>query len=232
MSIIYEIQKKCIERGITRLCHFTPSRKLSHILAGGKGILSSACLEREEQDIYEPTDIKRLDGQKSHICCSIEYPNLWYYDKVKNKDELFKEWVIILIKPYYLWKEGTKFCNRNASAKCGKYISKDFSGFKDMFNEAIEGSGNRVIKRGSNHLSCCPTDNQAEVLIPDCIGIDDLIGVVVRDDRQANREIGRFELMQIECKFPIYISPDLFDKIKLASCINRGHRPQEIRYNG
>jgi len=109
------ILEEAVQRGITRLCHFTPSRNLAHILSGGLGILATKHLKDDERALYNATDLARLDGHEDHICCSIEYPNAWYFDRAKDREPLFRDWVVLLINPRYLWEDGTKFCPRNAA---------------------------------------------------------------------------------------------------------------------
>jgi hypothetical protein len=78
------IKKKVRQRGVTRLCHFTPSRNLIHIASGVTGILATKKLEAEERKLYTPTDLLRFDGHAGFISCSLEYPNAWYFDKARG----------------------------------------------------------------------------------------------------------------------------------------------------
>ena len=55
--------------------------------------------------------------------------------------------------------------------------------FDSLFADVVE--GDRVYRRGPRHPDFLPTDEQAEVLIPDRISRPDVQGVVVRDDDQA-----------------------------------------------
>jgi hypothetical protein len=100
--VIREIKMEAKKRGITRLCHFTPARKLSHIACGETGVLSTKRLREDERAVFDPTDLARLDRHETHICCSIEYPNAWYMDKARAKELLFRDWVILLINSSYL----------------------------------------------------------------------------------------------------------------------------------
>src|SRR6266436_2579224 len=106
------IKAEAQRRGISRLCHFTPSRNLGQILIGNVGILATQKLRDDERGVYAPTDLERLDGFADHICCTIEYPNAWYFEKARGKEILFKDWVILLIDPKYLCAEGTRFSSR------------------------------------------------------------------------------------------------------------------------
>lgn len=232
MSDYDKIRQESCRRGISRLCHFTPSRKLGHIISGQKGILATSHLEEYERDIFNPTDIQRYDGHKAHICCSVEYPNGWYFDRTRASEVLFKDWVILFINHSYLWKPGVLFCHRNAAANYGRFLKEGFEGFVAMYESEITGAYDMTIKRSSTHLSSCPTDNQAEVLIPDSIEISDIVGIAVENESQAVKELKRFELMNVKCDLPIYICPYFYDKRKLSQLISNGNKPIETEYNG
>lgn len=225
--------KNAVEsRGITRICHFTPSRNLVHILTDEVGILATKHLQANERDIFTQTDLKRLDGHAGHICCSIEYPNAWYFDEAKSKDILFTDWVVLFVKSKYLWMPGTRFCSRNAASGFGAAIAEGETAFMSMFAQSVSGAGGNTFKRYNSHLACCPTDNQAEVLVPDLIGISDIIGIAVPNEKQARNEAARLEILGIpEDKYKFIIAPDLFDKRKLSNLIRSGKRPNEIPWN-
>lgn len=227
MSIDLEIQKECRLRGISRLCHFTPSRNLAHILAGNVGILATAHLENSERHVFNATDLQRLDGHKNHISCSIEYPNGWYFSRTRSAEFLFKDWVVLLIMPDYLWLPETLFCFRNASAGYGRYIQGGIAGFRLLYESSVAGAGTRIIRRSSRHLPACPTDNQAEVLVPDCIKLSNIIGIVVQNEDQARNELCRLRLQKLEIEISIYIAPAFYDKHELSSAISGGCRPEE-----
>lgn len=223
-----EIKREAKSKGITRLCHFSPSRNLIHIVTGSVGILATKNLRADERNIYTPTDIQRLDGYERHISCSIEFPNAWYFQKAREKEVLFTDWVILLIDPAYLWRKGTLFCPRNAASGYGRQVSEGFGGFSGMYADQVPGAYGKVYVRTEERLPCCPTDEQAEVLIPDRIVLRDIIGVVVHDEAQAKREILRFRLAQVaEDSFKFVLAPDLFEKHVLSAMIKTGRRPVE-----
>ncbi len=224
--MIAEIKVAVAERRITRLCHFTPSRKLAHIACGETGILSTKALKANERAVFDATDLARLDRHETHICCSIQYPNAWYMDRACAKDGLFRDWVILLINPRYLWTEGTLFCPRNAAADHGAHITQGASGFRALFSSTVHGAFR--IERSPRHLKSCPTDNQAEVLIPDRVPLTDILGVVVRSETQAKNEVSRLRLSGVDGNaFKFVIAPTLFDKYALRDCISTGLLPSE-----
>ncbi|PSB05936.1 DUF4433 domain-containing protein [filamentous cyanobacterium Phorm 46] len=226
--MIETIKQEVESRGITRLCHFTPSRNLVHILTGTTGILATKKLQTDERSVFTPTDLQRLDRHENYICCSIEYPNAWYFDKAKSKDELFKDWVILFINPKYLWLPGTRFCSRNAASASGNLVAEGKEAFLSMFDQSVPGAYNKTFTRSNTHLACCPTDNQAEVLIPDTISIGDILSIGVKTKTQAKNEAVRLSLLNVpEDRFNFVIAPTLFEKYNLKECISSGKRPQE-----
>jgi hypothetical protein len=227
MSIEAEVQR----RGITRLCHFTPSRNLAQILTGNMGILATKKLKDDERSVYTPTDLERLDGFPDHISCTIEYPNAWYFEKARAREILFKDWVILLINPKYLWCKGTKFCPRNAAAGFGTAVQEGEPAFRQMFAERTVGAYGKSFVRTAQRPDSCPTDEQAEVLVPDTISMGDIIGVVVQSEGQARDELVRIKLLNVpkgvQDSLGFVVAPILFDKYELSSSLKAGRRPQE-----
>jgi len=223
-----DIKKSAEKKTIKRLCHFTPSRNLLHIAAGKSGILSTSALEKAERITFNATDLKRLDGQRAHICCSIEYPNAWYFDRARTDNDLFPDWVVLLVDPKYLWQEGTLFCPRNAAAEYGRYIAKGPQAFEAMFSDEVVGTRQTVYRRTKDQLSACPTDQQAEVLVPDKIAIADVLGVGVKDEEQAMTERSRLKVTGLDPEmFRFVIAPHMFKKYELDNAIKNGKRPTE-----
>ena len=214
-------------RGITRLCHFTPSRNLMHIANDRQGILASKHLKSNERSVFNPTDSKRFDGHPSHVCCSIQYPNAWYFRKAREGEKLFLDWVVLLIRSHYLWLSGAKFCPRNAAAGSGKYVQEGEQAFNSLFEETVEGS--QTFTRGPLHPSFLPTDQQAEVLIPDRVEWWDVIGIAVYDEAQAKREASRLEMLQVSCP-PILIVPEFFNPQRLRGMLISGRTPEECEF--
>lgn len=223
------IKNAAVKRGITRLCHLTPSRNLLHIATDATGILASDRLEADRLATFNPVDQERLDGFPDHVCCSIQYPNAWYLRRVRQQDPIFLDWVVLLIRPDYLWQSGTKFSPRNAAANYGSLVSEGTNGFHSMFEGSTTGAGGRTFFRGTNHPAFLPTDEQAEVLIPNAVARDDILGVVVQDKEQAKRESVRMETLG--ARFPRYfVAPDLFDPQRLSNTLRSGLLPTGVEY--
>lgn len=212
---------KIKERKITRLCHFTRSQKAVHILSSEAGIKAVDFIEK---DIYDANDLLRLDGRTDYVNCSIQYPNHWYWNKIKNEDPLFRDWVILLINPAILLLDTTEFCSVNAATARGAYIKKGFNAFEELFNITIVGR-----KRTATMLSCCPTDDQAEVLVYKNISRKDIIGVIVKDKDQAERESIRwYDCLKNIPKLEIIIAPDCFNG-QWSNKVRKGIVPLEYK---
>jgi hypothetical protein len=222
-AVIEDIRRLVGEYGITRLCHFTPSRNLAHIARGGVGILATAALEADERRDFNPTDLARLDGHKSHISCSIEYPNAWYFDQAAAKDHLFTDWVVLGLDPAHLWRDDTLFCPYNASKGYGRGIQSGVDGFMALFTPSV-----REWRRNVLTPAWRPTDEQAEVLVADLIPMASIRSVIVSSLSQAKREAARLETLGVAPKnFNWTIAPTLFKKHELHAYLFRGERPPE-----
>jgi hypothetical protein len=215
-------------RQISRLCHFTPSRNLAHIVASKEGVLASRHLEEGERALFNPTDRDRLDGYRDYVCCSVQYPNGWYFRKARQRETLFRDWVVLLLDPRYLWLPGTRFCPRNAAAACGDLIRAGPEAFEALFAQVVDGM--RTFYRGPRHPEFLPTDEQAEVLIPDRVGLSDLQSVVVRDHSQARAEASRLRLMDLHVPRFVVV-PEFFDPDALSRQLRAGRIPPERVYD-
>ncbi len=215
-----DIKEIIEQRNIKRLCHFTKSKNLPQILMRGRGILASEFIA---EDIFDPNDNFRYDGKTKYINCSIQYPNVYYFNKISEKDIQFKEWIILFINPYIMTKEDTYFCKVNAAKENGKYIKKGADALKELFD-------NRVLKldRTNKMPTNVPTDLQAEVLIYEQIPVEAIEAIVVPNIEQAHREKTRLETFNLQIP-SIYVIPELFDK-KLGINIREGKIPKENIY--
>lgn len=220
-----KIRLDVLRRDIRRLCHFTSSANLLHVLQS-RLLKDRATLDREENVVVNPTDEMRLDGHREAICCSVEYPNTYYMDIAIKKQILFEGWVILLLKPDLLWSPDALFCEKNAAAGNGALIKSGELGYNAMFPASAMG-----YPRKATQLLCSPTDLQAEVLIPGPVPLSQVVGMIMRSEEQVQTELVRWETVGIERPdVPIYISPTLYSKTELRNHIWQGRRPDEIFY--
>lgn len=217
-----QIKAECHRRGIKRLCHFTQSRNLAHILGDCEGVLSRKTLTARDLP-HNPTDSHRYDGCKHLICCSITYPNVYYFTKVRGQDLLFKDWVVLMIKPDLLWAPTTQFCHCNAASESGRHIKSGYHAFNSLFTGVYR-------TRTMTHLQGVPTDIQAEVLVEEPILLDSIIGIGVESDEQAERELCRLKLQGIAWDKPIIVAPDFYDNDNLRNAVHTGKPVKERNY--
>ena len=214
-------------RRITRLCHFTRSNKLPHILSKETGIVANTELD-DQKELLSKNDELRLDGKLDYVCCSVQYPNTWYLNKIKDRDPLFKEWVIIFINPLLMLNSNTLFCHCNAATGYGKYIKSGIEGFNGMFKETV--IGKRIINRTPQMLPCCPTDDQAEVLIYKNISRSDILAIAFPNEEQARKEKSRLSFIaEVPKDIPFIVAPSLFDG-SWSALVRRGQVPSESLY--
>jgi hypothetical protein len=97
-----------------------------------------------------------------------------------------------------------------------------------MFASSVRGAYGRTFARSASHLPCSPTHEQAEVLVPDQIRLQDVLAVVVSSETQAKNELARFRAAGVPCdRFSLIVAPTLFDKRALSTHIRSGMRPTE-----
>ena len=216
--------KKFFEsRGVTRLCHFTKLVCLTHILSSPDGILAS---QNINSDILNQTDPVRLDGRKDSVCCSVQYPNTWYLEQARKRDQdrIFVDWIVIFIDLDILEKRTIAFSPCNAAKGRGRYILDDIN-MLDQLYANVTTVGRR---RDSKLLSCCPTDDQAEILIRGNIPSSFFTGFAVSNKERADH------LYSILCMYsmedvPIVIAPDIFST-SWSALAHRGNLPSETLY--
>lgn len=223
------LEESIATRGVTRLCHFTPSRNLAHIIADGRGIVASRSLSTEARAIFNPTDLKRLDGHQHCVCCSVEYPNAWYFRTARGKEPIFKDWVVLIISADALRLPDVKFCKRNAAAGYGQHVRAGKQGFDAMYVSDVAGAGG-TYRRSSSHHPAVPTDQQAEVLIPDLVPLAMIMGVAVSSKDQAILEIERLKLASLPVP-RFVIAPHFYRAKDLSRAILAGSVPPEEPYD-
>lgn len=231
-----DVRSVALDREISRICHLTPSRNLVHIATGGDGLLSTQTLQQAEKREFHQQDIERLDGYPDHISCSIEYPNGWYLRSrrrsITNEDRLFSDWVVLTIKPDYLWQDDTLFCPRNAAAQGGRLVQAGVGAFEGLFADRIRGAYDQDYVRTPQRPRACPTDEQAEVLIHGRIAFENVLSIVTYDEAQARREYVRLTQLQVRPEqIELTVCPQFFEPYPLSGLLRRGDRPVEHEWD-
>lgn len=184
-----QIRTFVAERGINILCHFTTIENLQGICREG-GLLSNPLLRNQGQQ-YNQIDPGRNDGRVNHLCCSINSYNSMYHYHARLRHQT-KCWVLLGIRPDYLWKQGTLFCRINAASASGGYIKEGFAALQSMFAPKVtDVTGKLWTRQGLS--DALPTCVQAEILVYESICLDDVILIWVNEDpgnEQMVREAG------------------------------------------
>lgn len=212
-----KIENVLLEHNVSRLCHMTQIDKLFSILYGDTGIWAN--------DFYEGTsmyrnDLERRDGCTKYISTSIEYPNVWYYNAKRDTNPKVNTWAVIFIDTHVCKDESTLFCPINSASSKGRYIGKQVEIFNRSFDSVV---GFR--HRTPLMLECCPTDDQAEVLIYRYIPVSAICGVAFESERIANLMWELFDKYGV--RYPdLYSSKDLFTT-NMSHMIRHGYKPCE-----
>lgn len=211
------IETVLAEHNIRRLCHMTQLDKLFSILYGGTGIWAT--------DFYEGTglyknDSERRDGCTDYISTSIEYPNVWYYNAKKDVNPKVNTWAVIFIDANICREESTLFCPINSASSKGRYIGNQAENLSKSFDSVV---GYR--HRSPLMLDCCPTDDQAEVLIYRYIPVSAICGVAFESAAITRLMKELFEKYGVS--YPdLYSAKDLFST-NMSHMIRHGYKPCE-----
>lgn len=204
------------ERGITRLVHFTHAESLKNI------IKDQEIRSRKRCSTYIVNDPKRLDQHLDHICCSIEYPNVFLLDDY-SQNLTGHEWVILFLQGVLLGFPETIFSPVNAATDKGAYIQSGIDGFQALFGRCV-GTKHKQYRQ-KTHLHNCPTDIQAEVLVKGIIPTWFVTEVAVESDTVKHK------IAPLLSKWPtqpiaswpdrpsLSVQPLLFDKAELVPVI-------------
>ncbi|KJE20119.1 protein of unknown function (DUF4433) [Frankia torreyi] len=216
------------KRHVTRLTHFTRSRNLPHILTSGAIKPTSTLLGEVEG--FTPTDMQRYDGKPDYVCCSIQYPNVYYQTQVAQSDKSFPDWVVLFIDIVAIRGGDVMWSPTNAARSAGARLVSEARAAETLYAPIVEGKY-RIV-RGGDHLASCPTDLQAEVLLRREIPLNLITSMAVCDEAQAEREVSRAEMLgQLDLLPDIAIAPVLFDRSRLPTALRSGQIPVETHWD-
>lgn len=212
-----------IARGVTRLCHFTKLQSLTHIITSENGVLASSSIRQDTKNV---NDMVRYDGELNFVCCSVQYPNSWFFKKSMqdNPDIIFRDWVVLYIELSILKYKNAKFCPCNASRSKGAFISGNMNNIESIFAVSVS---TFKYQRSPSMLSSCPTDGQAEILIEDNIPRKYINGIAVGNEEIAKRVYAMLRMYNLE-HVPLYIAPDVLTT-NWSNMVRNGQRPGEFQ---
>lgn len=228
-EINFEVAEALRALPFTRLTHFTPSLNLPSIVADGE-LRSVKALRDDVRACYRATDLQRLDGYPDKVCCSIQYPNGYYFDIARRKSDVinYPDWVCLLLDKDVVATGGTLFSPRNAAA-AGKRPAPGAAGLQACFAPSVLGQGGQTRTRGPRHDPRSPTDVQAEVLVTAPVPLSAIHGIVFPTAAAAEEEYGRLDRFGVLLPDHVQwiISPGMFDKIAIANAVRFGHGLEE-----
>lgn len=203
---------------ITQLTHFTPARNLLNILLSGQ-ILSTSELDSSALE-HVITDADRWDGHREMVCCSIQLPNVYYFQKAQAKPSAinYDDWAVFFLEPTLAARTGTLFSPGNAALGRGVNLRSGSAGLSKLYDSQVG-----QFSRDPNHTLACPTDVQAEVLIPGSIDIDQVKGIYLPSPAHIRQERGRLkQLGGNPDLFAWFSCPHLFAVNTVVSAIRHG----------
>lgn len=206
---------------LARLAHFTPALNLPSIVADGQ-LRSVKDLSRDVRACYRATDLRRLDGYPDKVCCSLQYPNGFYFD-IARRDAAavnYPNWVCLLLDKVVAAAEGTLFCPRNAAA-ADAHAVPGAVGLSACYAPSVRGQGGRVRSRGPQHDPGSPTDVQAEVLVTAPVPLTAIHGIVFPSEAAAVEEYGRLDRFGLLPPNSVrwVVSPDMFDRWAITAAV-------------
>jgi hypothetical protein len=206
---------------LARLTHFTPARNLSHIIDDGY-LRSVADLSEDVRACYRQTDLQRLDGHPDKICCSLQYPNVYYLDIAKRRPDAinYPDWICLLLDRNLLAVEGTLFSARNAAATASD-LTPGVAGLQSCYVRSVTGQGGQVRARGSQHDPGSPTDVQAEALVSAPVPLSAVHAIVFPTEAAAAEEYGRLDRIGSLPPATIswMISPGMFNRATIVDAV-------------
>jgi hypothetical protein len=204
---------------LARLAHFTPARNLPHILRDGQ-LRSVADLAEDVRACYTATDLKRLDGRRDRVCCSLQYPNGFYFGIAKHNaaSQNYPDWVCLLLDKTVAASPDTLFCPRNAASSAG-LLRSGVEGLRACYAPTV--IGQRAYNRGPNHDPGSPTDVQAEVLVVAPVPMSAIRAIVFPNEAAAQEEYGRLDRFGLVPPRSVnyVISPAMFDKWAITRAV-------------
>jgi hypothetical protein len=218
---------------LARLTHFTPALNLPSIFAD-RQLRSVKDLSKDVRACYRATDLQRLDGYTDKVCCSLQYPNGFYFDIARRKADVvnYPDWVCLLLDKIIAAAEGTLFCPRNAAAAGGR-ILPGVAGLNACYAPSVLGQGGQTRIRGPQHDPGSPTDIQAEVLVTAPVPSSAISAVVFPTKAAAMEEYGRLDRF---CLLPPdgvqwVISPGMFDKREITAAVQSSRYFPDINWS-
>jgi hypothetical protein len=218
---------------LARLTHFTPALNLPSILAD-RQLRSVTDLSEDVRACYRATDLQRLDGYRDKVCCSLQYPNGFYFEIARRNADVvnYPDWVCLLLDKSIAAVDGTLFCSRNAAAAAGTRV-RGAAGLRACYAQSVVGQNGRTFTRGPHHDPRSPTDVQAEALVTAPVPLSAIHAIVFPTEAAAREEYGRLDRLGTlpPAGMRWVISSGMFQKWMIANAVQSGHYFPEITWS-
>lgn len=145
--------------------------------------------------------------------------------RVRGNEILFEDWVVILLSPEILSADGVLFSATNAASGYAS-IAPGLKGLAALYAPVVNTRSGKYT-RLNTMVEACPTDAQAEALIPRAISRSMITGVAVTSLEQAWKEEERLACLGGIRKVRWFIAPNIFDG-SWIDMVKTGRRPKEV----
>jgi hypothetical protein len=207
------------QRGIARLCHFTSLENLRGILKD-HAIRSQVSL-RTSLSPFVANDPQRKDGHRECISLTVEYPNVSMMNRLNQYRSPPTKYVVLCVDPLEIGRDGALFSPVNAATRNGAEVRGGEIGFVRLFDPQPPGVRR---PRGPSHSPACPTDLQAEVLLPNPVRWDAVQSVIVANDIDEIHVRARLGSRSV---LPVCVEPSFFSTSEIKKAARR-NRPLPI----
>ena len=225
-----QLHEEIKRRGITRVVHITPVQNLKLILQNPHGLVASAYINNKDVKI---NDHERWDRHTGFVCCSLEYPNYYYYERVSKPIlEEPSPWVVLEIDPEVICRNETRFCPTNAAFSKGAYVNKGFDWFQQLFREdtytsvTMFGKRTKTTSRVDGMPENLPTDIQAEIMPFKNVPLDNISAILFNDMEVLEQT--KAELEENKIPYPkLVFAQDILNESAYRDYQAGGDKPEE-----
>ena len=138
------------------------------------------------------SDAERQDGHPERSCFTFTLPNSWM---LKSRFDVEcpaprGPYVVLLCQTEIVFEVDALFGRTNAAAWNGVHLGPGVNALCEMFSDEVTNRWTK-LRRSPSALPACPTDIQAEALIPGVVAREKIIGVVFRSVDDLNAVVDR-----------------------------------------
>jgi len=175
-----DFKRDIAKRSIEKLVHFSKVENIvGVILCGGiisREVRNKLVGEDSKCHFFAVRDVERLDEQLEGISCSIEHPNQYFFERKRSQPNSL--WCVLTLSPDLIYCKETLFYHYNAASNIARSLrGEQLKHFNTIFNEQVEDSYGRMLRRDPPKKMCYPTSFQAEILVKNFIPWEKILGI-------------------------------------------------------